>query len=110
MQLDFPADFSFVSGDEIDGSLTKNGKGEIIRIALDVLKPERTFTAVIIGDRKHDIISGCDAGIYSIGITWGYGSRAELEEAGATWIAESTKSLSLACTMPPASKRSEGGS
>ena len=85
--------FSYVSGDEMDGSLTKNGKGEIIRIALDVLDPERKLSAVIIGDRKHDIHGGSDAGIDSIGITWGYGSRAELEEAGATWIAESTDEL-----------------
>ena len=85
--------FSFVSGDEMDGSLTKHGKGEIIRIALDVLDPERKLSAVIIGDRKHDIIGGRDAGIDTIGITWGYGSRAELEEAGATWIAESTDNL-----------------
>ena len=85
--------FSFVSGDEMGGSLTKNGKGEIIRIALDILNPERKLSEVIIGDRKHDIIGGRDAGIDSIGITWGYGSRAELEEAGATWIVESTDEL-----------------
>ena len=85
--------FSFVSGDEMDGSLTKNGKGEIIRIAMDALDPERRMAAAIIGDRKYDILGGRDVGIDSIGITWGYGSRAELEEAGAKWIAESIDDL-----------------
>ena len=85
--------FSFVSGDEMDGSLTKNGKGKIIRIALDVLNPESMLSTVIIGDRKHDINGGHDAGIDSIGITWGYGSRTELEEAGATRIVATTDEL-----------------
>ena len=85
--------FAFVSGDEMDGSLTKNGKGEIIRIANDDLDTEHKMTAAIIGDRKHDILGGRDVGIDSIGITWGYGSRTELEEAGAKWIAESIDDL-----------------
>ena len=85
--------FSFVSGDEMDGNLSKNGKGEIIKIALDALNLERLLSAAIIGDRKHDMLGGHDAGIDGIGITWGYGSRAELEEAGATWIVESTDEL-----------------
>ena len=85
--------FSFVSGDEMDGSLTKNGKGEIIRIALDALDPARKLPSVIIGDRKHDITGGREAGIDSIGVTWGYGSVGELKDAGATRIAETTNDL-----------------
>jgi phosphoglycolate phosphatase len=85
--------FTFVSGDELDGSLTKNGKLEVIRIAQNAIDNERKMSAVIIGDRKYDIIGGQNAGIDSIGVTWGYGSRTELEEAGATWIADSTDEL-----------------
>jgi len=85
--------FSFISGDKMDGSLSKDGKREILRIALNALDPERKMNAGIIGDRKHDIHGGRKVGIDSIGITWGYGSRAELEEAGATWITESTDDL-----------------
>jgi phosphoglycolate phosphatase len=32
-------------------------------------------------------------GVASIGVTWGYGSRAELEAAGATWICERVDAL-----------------
>jgi phosphoglycolate phosphatase len=85
--------FSAVSGDEMDGSLTTHGKREIIRLALDAPDPERQKAAVMIGDRKHDILGARDVGIDSIGVTWGYGSRAELEEAGATRIAESPDEL-----------------
>ena len=86
--------FSFVSGDEMDGSLTKDGKRDVISIALDVLYPERKAPAVMIGDRMHDIIGARGAGIDSIGNTWGYGSRDELDSAGATWIVDSVDELS----------------
>jgi phosphoglycolate phosphatase len=88
--------FAFVSGDEMDGSLAKNGKGEIIRIALRQLDPQRDKATVMIGDRQHDIHGALDVGIDSIGITWGYGSRKELEEAGAMRIAASLDEL---CSM-----------
>ena len=87
--FDIDKHFSFVSGDEMDGSLTKTGKREIIRIALESLDPEREKAAIMIGDRKHDVNGAREAGIESIGITWGYGSRDELESAGATRIADS---------------------
>jgi len=85
--------FSFVSGDAMDGSLTKNGKRDIIRMAIGKLDPEGKMTPVMIGDRKHDIIGARDVGIDSVGNTWGYGSRDELEEAGATRIVESIDEL-----------------
>jgi phosphoglycolate phosphatase len=85
--------FSFVSGDEMDGNLTKNGKRDVISIALDAFASERKFTAVMIGDRKHDIIGAREAGVDSIGNTWGYGSLDELESAGATWIVDSVDEL-----------------
>lgn len=85
--------FSFVSGDEMDGSLTKSGKREIIRIARDKLDPDHMLKAVMIGDRKHDIIGAYENGIDSIGVLWGYGSRSELEEAGATMIVETPAEL-----------------
>jgi len=85
--------FAFVSGDDIDGGRTKNGKQEIIRIVLDVLDPERKRTAVMIGDREHDIFGAQENGIDSIGNSWGYGSREELEAAGSTWIVDSIDEL-----------------
>ena len=85
--------FVLVSGDDMDGNLTKNGKRDLINIALDALDPERKMSAVMIGDRKHDIIGARDAGIESIGVKWGYGSNNELETAGATWIVDSTDAL-----------------
>jgi phosphoglycolate phosphatase len=50
---------------------------------------------VMIGDRKFDIIGANKTGVTPIGVTYGYGSREELLEAGndATIIAESVEEL-----------------
>ena len=85
--------FDFISGDTHDGSLTKNGKLTIIQAVLDALDPQRRKQAVMIGDREDDIIGANANSIDSIGITWGYGSHAELEAAGATWIEDSPVAL-----------------
>src|SRR5207249_4785035 len=45
--------------------------------------------ALMIGDRKEDIEGARANGVRSIGVTWGYGSREELEGAGADHIASS---------------------
>ena len=37
----------------------------------------------LVGDREHDIIGAHAHGIGGFGVLWGYGSRAELEAAGA---------------------------
>ena len=49
--------------------------------------------AVMVGDRFYDITGAAHFGMTSVGVLYGYGSRQELEEAGATHIAESVDSL-----------------
>ena len=44
--------------------------------------------AVMIGDRKFDMEGAVGAGIDSIGVLYGYGSKDELEKAGAKFFAE----------------------
>lgn len=41
---------------------------------------------VLIGDRFYDVRGAHAAGIRCIGVLWGFGKRAELEEYGADWI------------------------
>ena len=48
---------------------------------------------VMVGDREHDIIGANKNGIDSIGVLFGYGSREELENAGATYIAETVEEI-----------------
>ena len=61
---------------------TRNTKGKVIAYALREYGVDPT-TAVMVGDREHDIHGAAENGIPAIGITWGYGDRAERETAGA---------------------------
>jgi phosphoglycolate phosphatase len=47
----------------------------------------------MIGDRKHDILGAKKVGLKSCGVLFGYGSREELETAGADYIAEDVAAL-----------------
>ncbi|MCR5441019.1 MAG: HAD-IA family hydrolase [Lachnospiraceae bacterium] len=49
--------------------------------------------AVMVGDRFYDITGASHFGMTSVGVLYGYGSRQELEEAGASHIAESVEDL-----------------
>ncbi|MBE6939444.1 MAG: HAD family hydrolase [Ruminococcaceae bacterium] len=49
--------------------------------------------AVMVGDRSHDVIGGQKAGLETIGVLYGYGSREELLEAGAMTLAQDPEEL-----------------
>ena len=49
--------------------------------------------AVMVGDREHDILGAGENRMDSIGVLFGYGSREELEKAGANEIAASVPEL-----------------
>jgi len=76
-----------------DDSERESGKEELIRKAIRHYGLSDGRRAVMIGDRKYDILGAKGAGIDSIGVLYGYGSREELIEAGATWIAERPEEL-----------------
>lgn len=60
----------------------RNTKGKVIAWALREYGVDPS-TAIMVGDREHDIHGAAENGISAIGVTWGYGDRAELEGAGA---------------------------
>lgn len=60
----------------------RNTKGKVIAWALREYGVE-PGTAVMVGDREHDVLGAAENGIPCIGVTWGYGDRPELETAGA---------------------------
>lgn len=49
--------------------------------------------SVMVGDRRFDIAGAHANGIRAIGVLWGYGSEAELTEAGADLLITSTREL-----------------
>ncbi|MGJ4993032.1 HAD hydrolase-like protein [Bradyrhizobium sp. HKCCYLS3077] len=50
--------------------------------------------SVMVGDRRHDIAGAHAVKMRSLGVLWGYGSRDELEAAGADRLVESPADLS----------------
>lgn len=79
--------FSYVSGATMNEQ--RNKKEDIIRHALVNCNISEKASAIMIGDREHDIIGAKKNGIDSLGVLYGYGSYDELREAGASFIAES---------------------
>ena len=78
--------FLFAAGSTMDE--TRTNKAEVIEYALSECGITEKTAVVMVGDREHDIIGANKNGIDSIGVLFGYGSREELESAGATYIAE----------------------
>lgn len=67
-------------GATLDG--TRDTKGQVIAYALtecDVQADE----VLMVGDRSHDILGARECGVDAVGVLWGYGTREELESAGA---------------------------
>lgn len=88
--------FDYVAGMELSGG--RATKAEVIRYAfekcgLDVCKKEDRERVLMIGDRKHDVIGAKEVGIDCLGVLYGFGSREELEEVGADYIAETVKEI-----------------
>lgn len=79
--------FDAVVGSNLDGSRVR--KSEVIEFTLHGMQVGERAQAVMIGDREHDIIGAREAGIDSMAVTFGYGSRKELLAAKPTWMAES---------------------
>jgi phosphoglycolate phosphatase len=76
--------FNGLYGSRLDGGL--NDKGELIA---HILRQESLSAeeAIMVGDRKYDIIGARQNGLASCGVTYGYGSEEELRSAGADHIA-----------------------
>ncbi len=83
--------FDLTVGSNLDGSLTD--KAEVIKTALEKLNISNKENVVMVGDRLHDVIGGKKNGLFTVGVTFGYGSENELKNAGADKIVHSVKQL-----------------
>lgn len=86
--------FDLVVGSELDGSRDK--KEDVLNYTLTQMFPEGEIEyeeVVMIGDRKFDIEAAHTLGVGNIGVSYGFGSREELEEAGADKIVNTVQGL-----------------
>ncbi len=82
--------FEGVFGARRDGSM--GDKRELLRHILEKtsIDPARS---VMIGDREHDVVGAKANDIFAIGVTYGFGSREELVNAGADAICDSPEEI-----------------
>ncbi len=85
--------FDYVCGSLMDESRSK--KSEVIAYALECcgLGECDKDKVLMVGDRFHDIEGAKKNGLKSCGVLFGYGSRQELEEAGADYIVKEVLDL-----------------
>lgn len=82
--------FTVVAGSTMDERRTN--KADVIAYAMETLgRP--IGKALMVGDRKHDVLGAKAHGIPTVGALYGYGSREELTEAGAVAIADTVADL-----------------
>ncbi|TYC56304.1 HAD family hydrolase [Rhodobacterales bacterium] len=82
--------FGEIYGSELSGE--RSAKAELIAHILEteaILAEE----AVMIGDRKHDLVGANANAVRGIGVLWGYGSRDELAAEEPVMIAEAPSDL-----------------
>lgn len=82
--------FEGVYGSELDGRFAHKPELLAHLLAQERLAGE---AAIMIGDRKHDVIAALKNGALAYGAAWGYGSVEELRTAGAHAIFESPAQL-----------------
>lgn len=78
--------FDYVAGMELDGR--RGSKEEVINYALEACGIKDKSKVLMVGDRRHDVIGARAAGIACLGVLYGFGTREELEAAGAAYIIE----------------------
>ena len=83
--------FSFVGGATLDG--VRSTKEEVIDYVLKTKEVVSLSEVIMVGDRKFDILGAKHAGVSSVGCVYGYGSREELETAGADYVVDSIGEL-----------------
>ena len=83
--------FDYIGGATPDESRVK--KEDVVRYVLETAGILDGREAVMVGDRKHDVIGARRNGLESVGVLYGYGDRQELMEAGADYLAETVEEV-----------------
>ena len=82
----------FISGASTDEK-TRATKEAVIEYALGICGESDRAKIIMIGDRHFDINGAKSYGMDSVGVTFGYGTKEELREAGATYIVDSMQEI-----------------
>lgn len=75
----------------------KPGPGPVLKTMDDFRL--RAEECLVVGDTKYDILMAHNAGVKGVGVTYGNGSRDELETAGAEWLIDDFAELIDICKI-----------
>ena len=80
--------FKFIGGASMDEK--RVNKDDVIRYVLEEngISEEEKASVIMVGDREHDVNGAKKTGLSVIGVLYGYGSREELQSAGADYLCE----------------------
>jgi phosphoglycolate phosphatase len=81
--------FEVICGATMDGSRVH--KADVIAYLLDKIGTPEDI--LMVGDTEFDVIGAAAHGIKTIGVSWGYGRVAEMEQVGAMGIAHTMEQL-----------------
>lgn len=95
--LDLDRHFEVMFG---PGNTESEPKTVTLQRALDAVAPCDVASSLMIGDRHHDIDAARNHGMSGVGVTWGFGSRVELEAAGAIAVADTASDLAAILGAP----------
>ena len=84
--------FDFIGGSDMGE--TRNSKSAVIEYVMENCNITEPKQCIMVGDREHDVMGAGKYGIETVGVLFGYGSREELENAGAKYIVENVAELS----------------
>lgn len=82
--------FDEIYGCELDG--TRSEKADVLAYCLEQ-QGLKSGEVILVGDRLYDVNGAQKLSMECVGILYGYGTREELEAAGATYICDNTDEL-----------------
>jgi phosphoglycolate phosphatase len=86
--------FEYIGGSELDG--VRSDKSELIAHLVKTYNIDCS-KAIMVGDRKHDMIGAVNNGMAAVGVGYGYGDEQELRSAGAAYYMPTVSALHAAC-------------
>lgn len=93
--------FDFICGSEMDE--TRSNKADVIAYTMHKfdLTEKDAAKIIMVGDRSNDIIGAHQNGIEAAGVLYGYGTAAELENAGADYSIKTVGELKTFFNQQP---------
>lgn len=83
--------FELIGGATDDGRISQ--KADVLRMVMERVGNPKVEDYILIGDTRFDALGARAVGMDCIGVTYGFGSKEELEEAGVVAICENLKEV-----------------